>query len=146
MVTMDADYSHDPKAILQLLRRMKGGCGIVIGSRYCRGGSTAGWSWARKVVSRGANVVAKSVVGLNLHDYTSGFRCYSAEFVRAALDSLHSQTYEIQLETVRQAFVRGFGIVEVPVLFTNRNNGKSKLTSAEVQGCTSYIFKNVTRG
>jgi len=146
IVTMDADYSHDPKAILQLLRQMKSGCGIVIGSRYCRGGNTAGWSWARKVVSRGANVVAKSVVGLNLHDYTSGFRCYSAEFVRAMVDSLQSQTYEIQIETVRQAFVRGFGIVEIPVLFTNRKHGKSKLTSAEIQGYTSYIFKNVTRG
>src|SRR4030067_2551719 len=70
IITMDADYSHDPKAIPQLLRPMKSGCGIVIGSRYCRGGNTAGWSWARKVLSRSANVIAKSVVGLHLHDCT----------------------------------------------------------------------------
>jgi dolichol-phosphate mannosyltransferase len=141
VVTMDADYSHDPKAIPQLLSRVQAGSGISVGSRYCMGGRTAGWSWARKVVSKTANVVAKSVVGLKLHDCTSGFRCYSTDFLKVAVGSLHSQTYEIQIETMRQALSRGFKVVEVPILFTNRKRGRSKLTSAEIQSYTSYVLK-----
>jgi dolichol-phosphate mannosyltransferase len=141
VVTMDADYSHDPKTIPQLVSRAQGGCGIAVGSRYCKGGGTAGWSWFRKLVSRTANIIAKSVVGLGLRDCTSGFRCYSADFLKAAIRSLHSQTYEIQIETVRQALSRGFTVTEVPILFTNRKRGKSKLTWTEIQSYTSYVLK-----
>jgi dolichol-phosphate mannosyltransferase len=144
IVAMDADYSHNPKAILQLLSNMQSGCGIVIGSRYCRGGKTVGWPFTRKIISRAANIVAKSVVGLKLDDCTSGFRCYSTRFLKEAIGSLHSQTYEIQIETVKQALSRGFGVKEVPILFVNRKRGKSKLTSAEIQSYISYIFKTVT--
>jgi dolichol-phosphate mannosyltransferase len=141
VVTMDADYSHDPKAIPQLLSRVQTGHGIAVGSRYCANGRTAGWSLSRKMVSRTANVVAKSALGLRLHDCTSGFRCYSTEFLKAAIGSLHSHTYEIQIETVRQALSRGFSVAEVPILYTNRKRGRSKLTSAEVQSYSSYVFK-----
>lgn len=138
---MDADYSHDPKTIPQLVEEIQRGCGIVVGSRYCQGGKTVGWSRTRKLVSRTANFVAKSVVDLELDDCTSGFRCYSTEFLSAALGSLHCQTYEIQIETLRQAFSRGFKVAEVPITFVNRKRGKSKLTSTEVQGYTSYILR-----
>ena len=73
IVTMDADYSHDPKAIPQLLSNMQRGYGIIIGSRYCRGGKTAGWPYTRRVLSQTANIMAKPVVGVKLHDCTSGF-------------------------------------------------------------------------
>ncbi len=146
IVTMDADYSHNPKAIVQLLASMQGGCGIAIGSRYCKGGGTEGWPFTRKLVSRGANAVAKSVVGFTLNDCTNGFRCYSSNFLKEAISSLHSQTYEIQIETVKQALSRGFGIREVPILFVNRKRGKSKLTLVEVQSYISYIFKTLVYG
>ena len=146
IVTMDADYSHNPKAMLQLLSNMQSGCGIVIGSRYCRGGKTAGWPYTRKIISRAANIVAKSVVGLKLDDCTSGFRCYSTHFLKEAIGSLHCQTYEIQIETVRQALSRGFGVKEVPILFVNRKRGKSKLTLAEIQSYISYVLKTVAHG
>jgi dolichol-phosphate mannosyltransferase len=145
IVTMDADYSHNPKAVPQLLSKMQSGCGIVIGSRYCRGGKIAGWSGARKIISRTANVVAKFLVGLKLRDCTSGFRCYSTRFLKVAIGSLHSQTYEIQIETVRQALLRGFSVKESPILFVNRKRGKSKLSLAEVQSYISYVFKTATR-
>jgi len=144
VVTMDADYSHDPKTIPQLLSLAQAGCGIAVGSRYCKGGATEGWSSFRKLVSRTANLIAKSVVGLGLRDCTSGFRCYSADFLKAAIGSLHSQTYEIQIETVRQALSRGFTVAEVPILFTNRKRGKSKLTLTEIQSYTSYVLKALT--
>jgi dolichol-phosphate mannosyltransferase len=146
IVTMDADYSHDPKAMLQLLSNMQSGCGIVIGSRYCRGGKIAGWPCTRKIISRAANLVAKSVVSLKLNDCTSGFRCYSAHFLKVAIGSLHCQTYEIQIEIVKQALLRGFGIKEVPILFVNRKRGKSKLTPAEIQSYISYVLKTVAHG
>jgi dolichol-phosphate mannosyltransferase len=146
IVTMDADYSHNPKAMPQLLSNMESGCGIVIGSRYCRGGRIAGWPYTRKIISRLANVIAKSLVGLKLHDCTSGFRCYSTNFLKVAIGSLHSQTYEIQIETVRQALSRAFSVKETPILFVNRKRGKSKLTLSEIQSYISYVFKTAARG
>ena len=146
IVTMDADYSHNPKAIPQLLSSMESGCGIVIGSRYCRGGKIAGWPYTRKIISRLANIIAKSLVGLKLHDCTSGFRCYSTNFLKVAIGSLHSQTYEIQIETVRQALSRAFNVRETPILFVNRKRGKSKLTLSEIQSYVSYVFKAAARG
>jgi dolichol-phosphate mannosyltransferase len=144
VVTMDADYSHNPKAMPQLLSNMQNKCGIVIGSRYCEGGEIAGWPYTRKILSRTANLVAKSVVGLALHDCTSGFRCYSTSFLKAAIGSLHSETYEIQIETVRQALSKDFSVKEVPILFVNRKSGKSKLTLTEIQSYISYIFRTAT--
>jgi dolichol-phosphate mannosyltransferase len=146
IVTMDADYSHNPKAMPQLLSNMQSGCGIVIGSRYCRGGKTMGWPFTRKIISRAANGVAKCLMGVKLRDCTSGFRCYSTNFLKVAIGSLHSQTYEIQIETVRQALSRGFSVKEVPIIFVNRKRGKSKLTLAEIQGYLSYTFKTAVRG
>jgi dolichol-phosphate mannosyltransferase len=146
IVTMDADYSHNPKAIPQLLSNMQSGCGIVIGSRYCKGGKISGWPFTRKIISRAANAVARLLMGFKLRDCTSGFRCYSTSFLKVAIGSLHSQTYEIQIETVRQSLLRGFNVKEVPILFVNRKLGKSKLTLAEIQGYLSYTFKTASRG
>jgi dolichol-phosphate mannosyltransferase len=144
VVTMDADYSHDPKTVPKLLARAKDGCGIAVGSRYVKNGGTVGWSWFRTLVSRTANMFAKSALNLKPRDCTSGFRCYSADFLKAAIGSLHSQTYEIQIETVRQALSHGFTVAEVPILFTNRRRGKSKLTLTEIQSYTSYVLKALT--
>jgi dolichol-phosphate mannosyltransferase len=146
IVTMDADYSHNPKAIPQLLSNMQSGCGMVIGSRYCKGGKISGWPFTRKIISRAANAVARFLMGFKLRDCTSGFRCYSTSFLKVAIGSLHSQTYEIQIETVRQSLSRGFNVKEVPILFVNRKLGKSKLTLAEIQGYLSYTFKTASRG
>ena len=146
IVTMDADYSHNPEAVPQLLSTMQSGCGIVIGSRYCKGGKISGWPFTRKIISRAANVVARFLMDFKLRDCTSGFRCYSTSFLKVAIGSLHSQTYEIQIETVRQSLLRGFSVQEVPIFFVNRKLGKSKLTLAEIQGYLSYTFRKATRG
>ena len=146
IIVMDADYSHDPKVIPRLLSKMQDNCDVVVGSRYCSGGEIAGWSCTRKIVSRAANIVAKFLVGLKLDDCTSGFRCYSTGFVRATIGGLQSQTYEIQIETLRQAFLRGFRIKETPILFVNRKLGKSKLSLTEIQSYFLYVFETVLRG
>jgi dolichol-phosphate mannosyltransferase len=144
IVTMDTDYSHNPNSIPQLLSSVKeNNCGIVIGSRYCDGGKITGWPLSRKVISRIANLIARSSLDLSLYDCTSGFRCYSADFLKVAISSLHSHTYEIQIETVRQAKVRNFKVKESPILFVNRKKGKSKLSRLEIQSFLSYIFKTI---
>jgi dolichol-phosphate mannosyltransferase len=106
IVTMDADYSHNPRYIPLLVSAVKNGADFAIGSRYCRGGETRNWSIIRLVVSRIANFIASTVIDAKIHDYTSGFRCYSTNLVRNILNNLHSQTYEIQIETIRQTHLR----------------------------------------
>jgi len=141
IITMDADYSHNPQDIPKLTRSAQKGYDLVIGSRYCPGGEIIGWHFARLLISRCANLIASIVVGMWLHDCTSGFRCYTSRYVKNVLENLHSQTYEIQIETVKQARAKGFQVKEVPITFINRKRGKSKLTRNEIQTFFSYIVK-----
>jgi len=142
IITMDADYSHDPNAIPQLLSTMhKTDCGIVIGSRYVKGGNITNWPFTRKVISRVANLMAKLSLGLKPHDCTSGFRCYSTRFLSAAISNFHSHTYEIQIETIRQAHLRNYNVRETPILFINRKSGKSKLSWTEIHSFITYTLK-----
>jgi dolichol-phosphate mannosyltransferase len=143
--TMDADYSHNPADMPRLVSKMSCGCDLAIGSRYTKGGKTEGWPMSRKIISRGANAIARGILGLKLHDCTSGFRCYSTNFLKQTISFLHSQTYDIQIETVKQAHSQGFRIEEVPILFVNRKQGKSKLTLVEIENYVSYIFKTVVQ-
>jgi dolichol-phosphate mannosyltransferase len=141
VVTMDADYSHNPQAIPRLLQTAQEGYDLVIGSRYTEGSKIVGWHVVRRLISRVANFFASTMVGLRVQDCTSGFRCYSRNYVKNVIGHLHSQTYEIQIETVKQAWIRGFKVKEIPIVFENRKKGKSKLTKAEFQGFLSYILK-----
>ncbi len=143
---MDADYSHNPQDMPKLLTTMREcDCGIVIGSRYSKGGKIQGWPLSRKIISKTANSIARSSLGLELQDCTAGFRCYSTKFLHEVIGNLHSQTYEIQIETVRQATLRAFQVKETPVLFVNRKQGKSKLTWTEIKSFLSYTVKAVWR-
>jgi dolichol-phosphate mannosyltransferase len=140
IVTMDADYSHNPKDVPRVVSAAKEGKGLAIGSRYCKGGRITNWSLFRLMTSRVANLIASVLVKAKIHDYTSGLRCYSTKLVRAIVADLHSQTYEIQIETVRQACRKKFNVREVPMTFVNRKRGKSKLTPNEIKEFISYIF------
>jgi len=142
IITMDADYSHNPEDIPRLLKAAEKGSDLVIGSRYCKGGRTIGWPKIRLIISRVANIFASATIGMWMHDCTSGLRCYSREYVKTVLSNLHSQTYEIQIETLKQARLQGFDVKEVPIIFMNRKRGKSKLTRAELKGFFFYILKN----
>jgi len=141
IITMDADYSHNPQDVRKLIQSAQRGYDLVIGSRYCPGGEIIGWHFARLLISRCANLIASTVVGMRLHDCTSGFRCYTSRYVKNVIENLHSQTYEIQIETVKQARAKGLRVKEVPITFVNRKKGKSKLTKNEVQSFISYIVE-----
>jgi dolichol-phosphate mannosyltransferase len=140
IVTMDADYSHNPKDVPHAICAAKQGKGVAIGSRYCKGGGVVKWSMFRRITSRVANILAFLLVRARIHDYTSGLRCYSSKLVKEMVPDLHSQTYEIQIETIRQARKRGFNIREFPMTFVNRKNGKSKLSANEIKEFISYIL------
>lgn len=141
IITMDADYSHNPEDIPRLIQAARSGCDLVIGSRYCKEGNIVGWHFMRRLISRVANLIASAIIGTRIHDCTSGLRCYSKHYIKTVLPNLHSQTYEIQIETIKQARLHKFRVREIPITFENRKRGKSKLTKAEFQGFLSYIIK-----
>lgn len=145
MITMDADYSHDPEDIPRLLREAERGNDVVVGSRYCRDGKVKGWDLRRLITSKVANKITAKLVALPISDFTSGFRCYSREYVEKVLPKLHSQTYEIQIETLRQARLHGARVAETPITFMNRKKGKSKLTKSEIFSFLLYILKTAPR-
>ena len=143
IITMDSDFSHNPKDIPRLVDFAKKGYNLVVGSRYISGGKMKNWPLSRKIISRFANMLATGAVGLRLNDFTSGFRCYSKNYIKEVLSSLHSTTYEIQIETIRQAHLNEFQVKEIPITFINRTNGSSKLSSAEFLGFITYVTKAV---
>jgi len=146
VVTMDADYSHNPQDLPRLVASLQHGDALVIGSRYTADGRTEGWTRGRKIISRSANALARALLHLKLRDCTSGFRCFPTAFLKQTINCFHSHTYEIQIETVKHAKSKGFKVEEVPELFVNRKKGKSKLSPVEIQSFLSYIFKTFVLG
>jgi dolichol-phosphate mannosyltransferase len=142
IIAMDSDYSHNPIDIPRLVNSAKQGNDLVIGSRYSHGGKTKGWPVERRLISHVANLIATLMIGVRTQDCTSGFRCYSIDYIRSVISDLHSQTYEIQIETVKQAHARKFRIDQVPIIFSNRKRGKSKLTKAEFRDFLAYVVKS----
>jgi len=140
-VAMDADLSHRPEFIPNLLRA-SGEADLVIGSRYCTGGGTKNWSAARRLLSRTANHAARSLLRLNVKDVTAGFRCYRRELL-AALDGVDMQSngYSFQVETTYYAQLMGFRIREEPILFEERVQAKSKMSRSEVTSAMHTVCR-----
>ncbi|MCD6519778.1 MAG: polyprenol monophosphomannose synthase [Anaerolineae bacterium] len=131
-ITMDADFSHNPRYLPGLLALMKD-YDVAIGSRYVPGGGSTGCSWARIFLSRGANAFARFMLGLKTHDCTAGFRCYKAEVLRAIeLDTIFSSGYSFLVEMVTRCERRGYAIGELPIIFDNRRLGRSKISRVEI--------------
>jgi dolichol-phosphate mannosyltransferase len=104
-------------------------------------GEVKGWKLTRLLISKVANKITGKIIRLQLNDFTSGFRCYSKGYIINALPKLHSETYEIQIETLRQAKLQNSKIGEIPIVFENRKKGKSKLTLTEIAAFSKYILK-----
>lgn len=129
-VEMDADLSHDPDALPDLVAPLGKGFELVIGSRYVPGGSIPNWAWHRRLLSRGGNVYASTLLGLGVTDSTAGFRAYSASVLsRIALDDIRAEGYGFQIEMTYQAKRAGAPIVEVPIRFVDRTEGESKMST-----------------
>ncbi len=129
LVEMDADLSHDPGALPSLLEALAGGADLVIGSRYVTGGTIPSWSWHRRALSRHGNVYANIALGLGVHDATSGYRAYRRPLLEK-LDISHfrSTGYTFQIESTYRVLMAGGSVVEVPIAFTDRVHGASKMS------------------
>jgi dolichol-phosphate mannosyltransferase len=129
LVQMDADLSHDPAALPQLLAALDAGADLVIGSRYVPGGSIPHWPWFRRALSRYGNRYACFVLGLTVRDTTSGYRAYRADALRAIdIASTRAKGYGFTIETVYRVSGWRGRISEVPIVFTDRIRGYSKMT------------------
>lgn len=135
---MDADFSHDPVYLPALLGAAKDGAGVVIGSRRVPGGGTENWGISRQFISSGGSLYARTILGLDVRDLTSGFKCFRREVLAAIdLDAVRSNGYSFQIEMTYRAIRKGFSVAEVPIIFIDRRAGQSKMSSkifAEAMG------------
>ena len=128
-IEMDADLSHEPEALPELVAPLSEGHDLVIGSRYVPGGSIPNWAWHRRLLSRGGNVYASKLLGLSVADSTSGFRAYSASILdRIDLSRIKAEGYGFQIEMTYEAKRAGAEVVEVPIRFVDRVDGESKMS------------------
>ncbi len=124
---IDADFSHNPDDIPRLYEAARG-ADAAVGSRYVKGGGCEGWSLFRWMISRGGNLYTKVVARTRTVDTTSGFRCYTRRVLETIpLDRVTSQGYAFQIEMTFVAEALGFRVVEVPIVFTERRGGESKM-------------------
>ena len=129
-IEMDADLSHEPEALPALVAPLADGQELVIGSRYIPGGVIPNWAWHRRLLSRGGNIYASTLLGLGVADSTAGFRAYAAPLLaRLDLDAIRAEGYGFQIEMTYAAKRAGAPIVEVPIRFVDRVEGESKMST-----------------
>ena len=127
VVQMDCDFSHDPNDLPRLLAE---DADLVIGSRYVPGGGTPGWPFKRRLISRAGGVFIRVVTGMPLRDPTGGFKCWKASALRRIdFATVASAGYSFQLEMNHRAWKAGCSIREIPITFTDRTRGYSKITA-----------------
>ena len=129
---MDADFSHNPADLPRLYDACaKDGADLAIGSRYCNGISVINWPIGRVIMSYYASVYVRSVLGMKVYDTTAGFKCYSRKVLETIdLDKVKMKGYGFQIEMKYSAYKLGFKIREVPVIFVDRTEGTSKMSSS----------------
>lgn len=141
IIGMDADFSHDPIYLPGLVAQLADH-DLVIGSRYVRGGATPDWKLTRRIISRIGNAVARTVLGLPVRDCTTGYKCYRREALASlSLDTIDLVGYGFLIETTYQCYLAGLRIKEIPIVFIDRREGKSKMTGTIVSEALGYVFK-----
>jgi dolichol-phosphate mannosyltransferase len=131
---MDADFSHNPKDLVKLYKACKNGADVAIGSRYSTGVNVVNWPLSRVLLSYFASVYVKLITGMKIHDATAGFICYRRNVLETIkLDKIKFIGYAFQIEMKYRAFVRKFNIVEVPIVFTDRTKGQSKMSGSIIR-------------
>jgi len=139
---MDADFSHDPAHIPAFLEAIDG-ADVVLGSRYRDGKVTVvNWPISRLMLSYFANMYARGVTGLQLWDSTGGFKCFRREVLEAIdLSAVRSNGYAFQIEMSFRAWKRGFRIIEIPIVFTDRSEGESKMSKRIVREAVWMVWR-----
>jgi dolichol-phosphate mannosyltransferase len=138
---MDADFSHDPKDIPRFLEAIQT-CDLVLGSRYIKGVNVVNWPLSRLLLSWFANRYTRMVTGMPVHDATGGYKCFRREVLEAVdLDRIRSDGYSFQIEMTFKAFKKRFAVVELPIVFVDRNVGVSKMNSRIVREAAWMVWK-----
>ncbi len=141
---MDADHSHQPEDLAKLVAAAETDpeVGLVLGSRYIAGGNTVGWPWHRKLISRAGGIYAGMILGVPVRDLTGGFKVWRPETLRLIeLPSIHSDGYSFQIETTFRALTKGARVIQVPIAFTDRIAGKSKLSRSVVIEAALMVWR-----
>ena len=147
---MDADFSHNPDDLIRLYNACAvDGADMSIGSRYVEGIAVRDWPLSRILISYGASYYVRTVLGMKVYDSTAGFVCYSRKVLENIdLDKIHMKGYGFQIEMKYNAWKLGFKIKEVPIIFTDRKEGKSKMSSSIVgeafRGVIALRFRKIT--
>ncbi len=143
VVEMDCDFSHSPEDLPRMLAAVSGGADVAVGSRYVKGGRCVGWPLKRWLVSRCGGIFIRMVMGTPVADPTGGFKC----FTRAALErlgdfsSIRSFGYSFQMEMNYRMWKMGLRIVEIPITFTERRAGRSKISGSIAAETLKLVFK-----
>jgi dolichol-phosphate mannosyltransferase len=139
---MDADFSHDPKYLPHFLKAIEN-ADLVLGSRYLhRRASVVNWPIGRLALSYFANIYARLVTGLKVYDSTGGFKCFRRTVLEAVdLDRVRSNGYAFQIEMSFRAWRKGFRIVEIPIVFTDRTEGTSKMSGSIVREAVWMVWR-----
>ncbi len=128
LMEMDCDFSHDPREIPNFLRKTAE-AELVLGSRYIDGVRVVNWPLSRLMLSKGAALYVRIITGLPVYDPTGGFKCFRRRVLEAIeLDAVHSNGYAFQIEMTYKAWMKGFRIAEIPITFTDRFAGQSKMS------------------
>jgi dolichol-phosphate mannosyltransferase len=126
---MDADLSHDVRYLPSFVRALDSGADLVIGSRNIPGGGVEGWGPARHFISKGGSLYSRAILGLPVHDLTTGYKAFSRRALEAInLQTVHSNGYSFQIEMTYRALRRGLRVKEVPIVFVDRTLGRSKMS------------------
>lgn len=142
VIIMDADFSHHPKFLPTMIAKQKeGDYDIVTGTRYAGNGGVYGWDLKRKLVSRGANLFADTVLQPGVSDLTGSFRLYRKAVLQEVITRTESKGYSFQMEMMVRAKGMGFKVAEVPITFVDRLYGESKLGGDEIVGYLNGVFQ-----
>ncbi|MGE2833385.1 polyprenol monophosphomannose synthase [Mycobacterium sp. SMC-4] len=134
LVEMDADGSHAPEQLHRLLDEIDKGADVVIGSRYVDGGEVRNWPRRRLVLSRTANGYSRILLGVDIHDITAGYRAYRREVLeKIDLSAVDSKGYGFQVDLTWRSINAGFTVLEVPITFTEREHGESKMDGSTIR-------------
>jgi dolichol-phosphate mannosyltransferase len=134
LVEMDADGSHAPEQLYRLLEAIDRGADLAIGSRYVDGGTVRNWPYRRLVLSKGANTYARLLLGVDIHDITAGYRAYRREVLeKLDLSTVESRGYCFQVDLTWRSINDGFRVAEVPITFTERELGVSKMSGSNIR-------------
>jgi dolichol-phosphate mannosyltransferase len=139
---MDADLSHDVRYLPDFERALDSGYDVVIGSRNIPNGGVEGWGVGRNVISKGGSLYARTILGLPVRDLTSGYKAFSRHALEAIdLASVHSNGYSFQIEMTYRATRKGMRVKEVPIVFTDRTAGQSKMSRKIFLEAVAMVWK-----